>query len=288
MKASCVRLCTLRLMLCIFSIGLPLAFLVTYGISVGGGYVPAFWPYISDTGTFPVASCFFTIFLIFFGNIYFLIVYIRFKHMRTLEQNAKDRKINNVATVIGVVSASGVHIVASFQETNEIFTHLIGAGMAFGLGLVYIILQTWLNSRLKVSSALSRTIEISMCVVTAIALLFTVGAQGIYCVMPNTDCFTPPEDHHANPYTWLHYISTFSEWIAAFSLIPYFLVFVPSFRKMKLHGHISIDGEHFMVESGGKSPVHKFNSVHDATTDDDCVAANNAPDSSPQDTDALL
>ena len=66
------------------------AFIAGYAISVGTDKVAALFPYISDTGTIPPASCVFGLFLNMAAAFGVVAIYIRHRH---LESNNLDDKV---------------------------------------------------------------------------------------------------------------------------------------------------------------------------------------------------
>ncbi|XP_070553050.1 DNA damage-regulated autophagy modulator protein 2-like isoform X2 [Ptychodera flava] len=164
-----------------------LTFLVCYLIAVSLDHVIPFVPYISDTGAYPPESCLFSQFLNVAAALGILAVYIRWKSLKKLSvENVKRFScLNTSSFVIGVLAAIGLSVVGNFQWTSQFEIHIIGAGMAFGLGLVYCWMQSHLTyklhprynslwiARLRVILALMVTLSlISMWVSQTIFILF--------------------------------------------------------------------------------------------------------------------
>ncbi|KAJ8921759.1 hypothetical protein NQ315_010670 [Exocentrus adspersus] len=101
------------------------------------------------------------------------IVYIHYRQVRELcEKNEFKpyvRKLNTFSLYLGFIAASGIIVVACFQETNAFIVHMLGAGMCFGLGCVYhflqyrystVILNSYEDSRVIISFAIYPTFGI--------------------------------------------------------------------------------------------------------------------------------
>lgn len=73
-----------------------------------------------------------------------VLVYVRYREIDEIDRtgNYENVKIMNKRSVwLGVAASFGVSIVGNFQETNAFVIHVFGAGLAFGVGTVYICIQ---------------------------------------------------------------------------------------------------------------------------------------------------
>ncbi|KAF2900110.1 hypothetical protein ILUMI_06076 [Ignelater luminosus] len=134
------------------SIWITLTFMTTYVISVCLKLVNPLFPYISETGAYHPASSVFGI-LINLGALFVgIIFYIRYRQVDIALKTGKanlTEKWNTAGFWLGNVIAFGICLVANFQSdispNGTLFvlgTHLTGAVLAFGIGAVYMILQT--------------------------------------------------------------------------------------------------------------------------------------------------
>ncbi|XP_076334981.1 DNA damage-regulated autophagy modulator protein 2-like isoform X4 [Tachypleus tridentatus] len=127
---------------------LPGTFIITYVISILHRDVEVDFPYISDTGTYVPESCIFGQLLNIVACLIGATVYVRYKHVEHYCQNhlaiesTRVLRLNLVGLFLGLAAAFGTSLVANFQETAVIIVHMIGATMAFGLGMIYAWLQT--------------------------------------------------------------------------------------------------------------------------------------------------
>lgn len=73
-------------------------------------------------------------------------MYIRYRFIREVYENNSFSeslfRLNKISFFIGVIAVGGLSVVANFQETNLLLIHLLGAVMSFGVGAIYLILQT--------------------------------------------------------------------------------------------------------------------------------------------------
>ncbi|KAB0801646.1 hypothetical protein PPYR_03832 [Photinus pyralis] len=120
-------------------------FIITYIIAVKTGSVYYLFPYISEAGALPPASCVFSQFLNLGALLLLFAMYVRYRQVEhdIKTQNIKlNSKWNSVTFKVGIAVSFGTSITANFQESNILIVHLIGALMALGIGSVYCILQT--------------------------------------------------------------------------------------------------------------------------------------------------
>lgn len=73
-------------------------------------------------------------------------MYIRYRQvehvvMKTIEDENKKKLWNKRSLIFGTIACFGLSIVANFQELNAMEIHLTGAGMAFGIGAIYFLIQ---------------------------------------------------------------------------------------------------------------------------------------------------
>ena len=136
---------TLIIVYClVFSLGL----LLTYVIGVSQGHFRPVFPYISDTGSFPIENGFFVLVFALAAFFLILIVYIRFKDLFTHVEGICYRITNAVFLVIGILVAFCFMSVAAFQyddSTLSLQFHFAAAISAFSLNYVYSFGQTFLG-----------------------------------------------------------------------------------------------------------------------------------------------
>ncbi|KAK3104020.1 hypothetical protein FSP39_023720 [Pinctada imbricata] len=130
------------------SISIPFACIVSYLIYLNSvedkssSWTDDF-PFISDTGIYPPASCWFTLLFFFVGFFSFSSALVRYMQLKTECRGRRCVTILNIITFIaGCTSSVGVIIVAAFQYDRSLVIHLVGAGLAFGVACIFFILQT--------------------------------------------------------------------------------------------------------------------------------------------------
>ena len=125
-----------------------LSFILGYAISVSLDKVHYLFPYISDTGTTHPASSYFGLCLNLSSVFAAISMYYRHSFLEKQEgalTTLKLHMVNDVALLLGGLSAFGIMLVANFQETSVLFLHLIGATMTFALGNIYCWIHTYLT-----------------------------------------------------------------------------------------------------------------------------------------------
>ncbi|XP_070553043.1 DNA damage-regulated autophagy modulator protein 2-like isoform X1 [Ptychodera flava] len=252
-----------------------LTFLVCYLIAVSLDHVIPFVPYISDTGAYPPESCLFSQFLNVAAALGILAVYIRWKSLKKLSvENVKRFScLNTSSFVIGVLAAIGLSVVGNFQWTSQFEIHIIGAGMAFGLGLVYCWMQSHLTyklhprynslwiARLRVILALMVTLSLISMLAGSLAMNFVGGEEdGSAIGSGDKEYAIDPE------ISWAYLMTTISEWALAVLLLAWFGTFCVEYTDVWLKTKIGKRSEKPLEEDenvnvivdDGKSKDTKF------------------------------
>ncbi|NWS23204.1 DRAM2 protein, partial [Pachyramphus minor] len=103
-------------------------------------------PYISDTGTIPPESCLFGIMLNVSTFLGVATMYVRYKHVCALiPGNSRILRLSRIGLALGWMSCFGLCIIANFQKCVLYHVHVLGACLTFGVGAVYMVLQTLLS-----------------------------------------------------------------------------------------------------------------------------------------------
>ena len=107
--------------LIVFEVSIFSALITSYAITVGTGKLPPVWPYISETGSIPPASCIFTALFSLSSVSASIVVHTRHKYMeRTNSYHTVDDKVhfvNDIAMFTGQLSCVGILVVGCFQTT---------------------------------------------------------------------------------------------------------------------------------------------------------------------------
>lgn len=74
-------------------------------------------------------------------------VYVRYKQVEALtaDEGARLSRLNLVGLMLGFISSFGMCVVANFQKTTLFPMHMLGAVLTFGVGAVYIVVQTLIS-----------------------------------------------------------------------------------------------------------------------------------------------
>ncbi|KAF5893279.1 transmembrane protein, partial [Clarias magur] len=122
-----------------------------FGIAISNGTVnlTVEFPYISTCGTYNPQSCLFSQICNICCMLALWIVIIRFQQVRDLNCASC---VNTVSLVLGFISSIGISILGNFQQSVLISVHILGAFLAFFVGLVYFWIQVWLTYHAKPSN----------------------------------------------------------------------------------------------------------------------------------------
>ncbi|XP_069567331.1 DNA damage-regulated autophagy modulator protein 2b isoform X1 [Brachyistius frenatus] len=263
------------------------SFVFAYITAVVLKHVDPLLPYISDTGTMPPERCVFGIMLdvsAFLAVKYsastecvsesvcklkgalacagVATVYVRYKQVEALTayDEARLHGLNCAGLALGCVSSFGMCVVANFQKTTLFSMHLVGAVLTFGVGALYIIVQTLLSLRMQ-PHVHGRTIflvrlGLGVWTLSSVVSMF-VSSVIMYSSLPGVDVaqklhWTPGETGYT-----AHIISTVSEWSLAFSFISFFLTYIRDFQKINLKAEVTLHSSHlYDWTHGGIAALH--------------------------------
>ncbi|XP_060897249.1 DNA damage-regulated autophagy modulator protein 2b [Labrus mixtus] len=239
--------------LCILPIALVIwtaaSFIFAYITAVVLRHVDPLVPYISDTGTMPPERCVFGIMLDISAFLGMATVYVRYKQVEALigEDELKLKRLNRFGLLLGWTSSFGMCVVANFQKTTLFSMHLVGAVLTFGVGALYIFVQTLLSRYMqpRVHSKTTYLIRLSIGLWTLSSIIsMFVSSVIMYSSLRGVDV---PQKMHWTPgetgYT-AHLISTVSEWSLAFSFIMFFLTYIRDFQKIDLRAEAVLQSSH--------------------------------------------
>ncbi|KAB0801647.1 hypothetical protein PPYR_03833 [Photinus pyralis] len=217
-------------------------FIITYIIAVKTRSVYYFFPYISEAGALPPASCVFSQLENLGALLLQCLMYVRYRQVEhdIKTQNIKlHSKWNSVAFKISISVCLGISITANFQENNILIVHLIGALMAFGIGSVYLALQTRISYAYV--SACQRSIPKWMFylrVLLAVPML-PILILIVVCEVLGGAKFTGEskmwwtEENEGHNF---RLASTFSEWILALIIFTYISTFSNEMKGIEFEG----------------------------------------------------
>ncbi|XP_052558339.1 DNA damage-regulated autophagy modulator protein 2 isoform X3 [Tympanuchus pallidicinctus] len=121
-------------------------FVFSYITAIVLHHVDPLVPYISDTGTIPPERCLFGIMLNVSSFLGMATMYVRYKQVYALNPD-KSRiiKLNKIGLMLGLMSCFGLCIIANFQKCVLYYIHVVGACLTFGVGAIYMLVQTILS-----------------------------------------------------------------------------------------------------------------------------------------------
>ncbi|XP_007428749.1 DNA damage-regulated autophagy modulator protein 2 isoform X1 [Python bivittatus] len=221
------------------------SFVFPYVIGVLLYHVDPLVPYISDTGAMPPERCLFGIMLSFVSFLGMATMYVRYKQVSALNpEEPKMLRLNKAGLVIGMVSCLGICIIANFQKNVIRFMHSLGAFLTFGIGIIYILVQTIISYKMqpqihgkdifwiRLTILLWCTVSTVSMSISSFILLNLNGIDSLW-----KQHWDPQEKGYV-----FHIISTISEWSLASSVLSFFLTFIRDFQKISLHTETSLLG----------------------------------------------
>uniref|UniRef100_A0A2D4HHZ6 CWH43-like N-terminal domain-containing protein n=1 Tax=Micrurus lemniscatus lemniscatus TaxID=129467 RepID=A0A2D4HHZ6_MICLE len=216
-----------------------------YVIGVVLHHVDPLVPYISDLGTTPPERSLFRIMFCFTSFLGIATMYVRYKQVSALNpEEPKMLRLNKAGLVIGMISCFGICVVANFQKNVISVIHAFGASLTFGIGIIYILVQTIISYKMQPQIhgkdifwirftillwCIASLVSITICTFILISL---IGIDYLTRQRWN------PQD---KGYTF-HIIATVSEWFLLFSFVSFFLTFIRDFQKISLHIEIRLFG----------------------------------------------
>ncbi|XP_051849018.1 DNA damage-regulated autophagy modulator protein 2 isoform X1 [Antechinus flavipes] len=222
------------------------AFIFSYITAITLHHVDPALPYISDTGTVAPEKCLFGVMLNIAAVLCVATIYVRYKQVHALNpEEPRIIKLNKAGLALGLFSCLGLSIVANFQKTTIFAAHICGAVLTFGLGSIYMFVQTILSYKMqpKIHSKQVfwiRLLVVIWCGVSAFSML--TCSSLLYSGHFGSDIV---QKLHWNPedkgYV-LHMITTAAEWSMSFSFFGFFLTYIRDFQKISLRVEANIQG----------------------------------------------
>lgn len=225
------------------------SFVFAYITAVVLRHVDPLVPYISDTGTVAPERCVFGIMLDISAFLGIATVYVRYKQVEALvdEEEPKLHRLNSLGLLLGFTSSFGMCVVANFQKTTLFSMHLVGAVLTFGVGAIYILVQTLLSHQMQphIHSRTTYLTRLGIGVWTLISIIsMFISSLIMYSSLIGVDV--------VNKLHWIpgetgytaHIISTVSEWSLAFSFISFFLTYIRDFQKINLRAEADLQSSH--------------------------------------------
>ncbi|XP_055330350.1 DNA damage-regulated autophagy modulator protein 2-like [Paramacrobiotus metropolitanus] len=216
------------------------AILISYVWAVLNDHVPPIFPYISDTGTFAPESCFFGQLLNIGAVLVALTVYLRYIELRDfvhVDNFPRFGCLSRLSVTLGLISSFGVSLVANFQEVNQIELHIVGANMVFGLGAIYMWVETYITYKIHPGRESKWMCHFRL-ICAVVGLLAFVNMMVTIAVAFH---YYKPLDNR-QPVYWLpedggwewHTASSVSEWVVATMEVLFFSSYTKEFKRFKL------------------------------------------------------
>ncbi|GLV31128.1 uncharacterized protein CBL_12201 [Carabus blaptoides fortunei] len=224
-------------------------FIVSYAVATSLDHVYPVWPYISDTGTLPPESCIFGLMLNVGSLLMGLVLFVRYKQIKMIMQSHdRHNRILNLMNMFcfltGMIAAIGACIVANFQETSEITTHLFGAMLCFGVGSAYFIVHTIICFFISRHTFSLNLLRVVLCVIYVISFAFTMIFARMAFAEYKVSFKGAMQWNPDNPGYDLRLTSTFSEWVLATCQGLYILSMTYDFRTISYKLTFALTEEH--------------------------------------------
>ncbi|KAL0978088.1 hypothetical protein UPYG_G00165730 [Umbra pygmaea] len=244
--------------LCILPVALVFwttaTFIFAYITAVLLRHVDPLVPYISDTGSVAPERCVFGIMLDVSAFLGVATMYVRYKQVQALtdEEESRLHKLNVLGLVLGWSSSFGMCIVANFQKTTLFSMHLVGAILTFGVGALYILVQTlvslYMQPHIHGKGIFWVRLSIGVWTFASIISMF-VSSVIMYSSLPGVDVaqklhWIPGETGYTP-----HIVSTISEWSLALSFVSFFLTYIQDFQKITLRAEVDLQNNHLYNSS---------------------------------------
>ncbi|KAJ8784692.1 hypothetical protein J1605_008043 [Eschrichtius robustus] len=222
------------------------AFIFSYITAITLHHVDPVLPYISDTGTVAPEKCLFGAMLNIAAVLCIATIYVRYKQVHALNpEESRIIKLNKAGLVLGLLSCLGLSIVANFQKTTFFAVHVCGAVLTFGIGSLYMFVQTILSYQMQPKIHGKQVFWIRLllviwCGVSAFSML--TCSSLLYSGSFGADIV---QKLHWNPedkgYV-LHMITTAAEWSMSLSFFGFFLTYIRDFQKISLRVEATLHG----------------------------------------------
>ncbi|XP_017160125.1 DNA damage-regulated autophagy modulator protein 2b, partial [Poecilia reticulata] len=207
----------------------------------------------SDTGTLAPERCVFGIMMDVSAFLGIATVYVRYKQVEALlDDEVKLQRLNCFGLVLGWMSSFGMCVVANFQKTTLFSMHMVGAVLTFGVGALYILVQTLLSHYMQphIHSKTTFVVRLTILVWTLGSIISSIlnfplpvlkhiynnyMKEEIFCCIMFVVVFQGYVPHM---------VSTVSEWFLAFSFISFFLTYIRDFQKINLRAVAVLQSSH--------------------------------------------
>ncbi|KAM5160324.1 DNA damage-regulated autophagy modulator protein 2 isoform 3-T5 [Callospermophilus lateralis] len=181
-------------------------------------------------------------------------IYVRYKQVHALspEENLII-KLNKAGLVLGILSCLGLSLVANFQKTTLFFAHVSGAVLTFGMGSLYMFVQTILSYQMQPKIHGKQVFWIRLLLVIWCGVFSEILPLTYFLIVLTCSSILYSGDFgtdlvqklHWNPedkgYV-LHMVTTAAEWSMSFSFFGFFLTYIRDFQKISLRVETNLHG----------------------------------------------
>ena len=234
--------------------GFALGLLLTYTIGVVQGHFRPAFPYVSDTGAYPIENGFFVLVFAIICFLCIMIQYIRYKDAYIQLKGRFHRMFNFISLLIGITAIFFLMSVAAFQFDDSPLSsnfHNASAGLAIFIQLGYIVCQTIIGILLPpkrlwwkwVVFAVQLTMMITLAILTLYFFATTFHpARSFYKENRIDDQTISREianDETLSDY-WnfglqVDYSRAAVEWIIFAAFVSFYLTLIPDFIRLRVN-----------------------------------------------------
>ncbi|NXW75217.1 DNA damage-regulated autophagy modulator protein 2 [Hirundo rustica] len=223
------------------------SFVFSYITAIVLHHVDPLVPYISDTGTIPPERCLFGIMLNVSTFLGIATMYVRYKQVSALSpEKPKILRLNKLGLTLGWMSCFGLCIIANFQKCILYYIHVLGACLTFGVGSIYMLVQTILSylmqPELHSKDIFWARLAVFLWSCSSILSMF-VSSVVLYSGLYGQNLVQKLHWNSQERGYTTHIISTVSEWSLAFSFLSFFLTYIRDFQKISLRAMVSLQGQ---------------------------------------------
>ncbi|XP_048858928.1 DNA damage-regulated autophagy modulator protein 2-like isoform X2 [Brienomyrus brachyistius] len=202
----------------------------------------------SDSGIQPPERCLFGIMLNISSFLGMATIYVRYKQVQVLmREEHRVHRLNALGLGLGFGSCLGMCVVANFQKSVLIGMHFLGAIMTFGLGMLYVLVQSAVSYHMQphVHSKRVFLVRLAMGLWSLASVIIMVVSSGImYSSLPAVDAILKSHWVPGMPAYTAHLVSTIAEWSVAFSFVTFFLTYIRDFQKITLQAEAELQSNH--------------------------------------------
>ena len=245
--------------------------LITYIIGVTQDHYRAVFPYISDTGAYPIENGFFVLVFVLTALFTLLVMYVRYKDIYTHIEGLCFRITNFVFLIIGFISLFFLVAVAAFEFDDSSLSnrlHFASAVLTIFFNYAYSFGQAFLGIFLPPKFVwwkwLVFVIQLSMTILGIILFFYFfassfLDSNQLYLSVGRDPSSLGNDTALLNQYyegLTIDYTRAVVEWLIFVEVLGFYLTLIPDFHRIRVNLAITrpLDNE---VSKEDKNEMHK-------------------------------